>query len=60
MNREIRKNAKNDFGKDFFKVMNNVVFERIMANVRKHGYIKHEYIDCSNWSKKELHSVTAN
>ena len=48
MNREIRKNAKNDFGKDFFKVMNNIVFEKIMANVRKHGYIKHEYIDCSN------------
>ena len=39
-NTQLRATATNDFEKDFFKLMNNMVFEKMMEIIRKHRNIK--------------------
>ena len=62
MNTRLRKNAKNDFEKDFCKLMNNAGFGRSIwsLNVRRHIYIKLVTNDkrrCKLASKPNYHTT---
>ena len=53
INTDLKKNAINDFEKDFLNLINNVVSEKTMGNIKK----AYRYQTCNNRSKKELFSV---
>ena len=46
MNIKLRKKAKNNFEKDFFRLMNNAVFEKTMENVTQQKGV--EFIQYQN------------
>ena len=61
---KLRKQAKNDFEKDFYKLMNNAVFGQTMENVRKHRDItlvttdkrRNQLVSEPNYHKTKLFS----
>ena len=51
-NTDERKNAANNFEKDFFKLMNNSVFSKPMKNLRKRINVRLVNIGCKKYVSK--------
>ncbi len=58
MNTNLRKKAKNDFEKDFFKLMNNSVFGKTMENVRNRINFRLVSTKDQAWRVKNLNKFT--
>jgi hypothetical protein len=58
LNTNLRKKAKNDFEKDFFKLMNNAVFGKTMENVRARINFRLVSNEDQAWRVKNLNRFT--
>ncbi|KAE9521294.1 hypothetical protein AGLY_018313 [Aphis glycines] len=56
LNTEMRKKARNQFEKDFFKLMNNAIFGKTMQSKRKE--IKMELVSCERRLQKLINKTT--
>ena len=63
MNTELRKNAKNDFEKDFFKLMNNAVFGKhrdiklVNADIKRNKLVSEPSYHTTKWFSENLLAI---